>query len=242
MNDIKVILAIILLIINCINCSELNNERKVNETKILKKDSSITNEQIGEKVENMSYIVENGIIIDSIDNEKLIEKVIIVNSKEIENELYIIYAKYMIEDPVRFEMSLYYEGHFLNLRDKENIKINENKLLNYTDFFNSKNEFNIGETCSHYDKIEFEKLNIISDNGLYLYLIVPQCSDWNKHIVLKRENDSFTELFEIESTDTRLNFKLKNESTVYCQYKETTENSVETFDFEYDFVKQQIIK
>ena len=242
MNDIKVILAIILLTFICINCTEFNNERKGNETKILKIDSSITNKQIKESVVNKSYIVKNGIVIDSIDNEQLIEKVLIVNSKEIENEQYVIYAKYMIEDPVRFEMSLYYEGHFLNLGKKETIIIDENKLLKYKDLFNSKDEFNIGECCFHSNKIEFEKLNIVPDNGLYLYLIVPQCSDWNKHIVLKRDNNTFTKLFEIESTDTRLNFNLKNDSTVYCQYKEVTEYSVETFDFEYNLAKQQIIK
>jgi hypothetical protein len=175
-----------------------------------------------------SFVMNNGVITDTIFEDELTEKIMVKNYKVLDNELFICYSKYRVEEPLKEDLSFYSKGNYigkskdLSLKDKigdiveaSNVEVKETILL--------------VSSCSHDDKIYFDKIT----SKKLLYAAIPVCSELYHHQIFSEKDSTYILEFEFESYDSWLDFKLINDSTITANYTELTETGNEKLDFKH---------
>jgi hypothetical protein len=235
------ILIISILLVG-LSCSQKPN----NKNPQLNKDSTkvMTVDDIDGSLKNVRYRTEGNTILDTIFIDSLVDKISLVNLKEIHGSKYLVYAKYLIEEPIKYDMSYYYESTYLTKIDTgANLdfrgELHEPEIIKnlYTplDLGNC-----CGSNCTDVRMFEFESIESM-DSVNYIYITTPQCSDWQNHILVKDQNGILTKLFEIESSDFNLKFETENDSTLKTEVHLFTEDSYDKQEFRFDFLNEKII-
>jgi len=221
-------LYIALILVFGFNCFAQNNA-----------DSNIKNQDL-----KVYYVGNNGKITDTIYLDSLKLKAIIHNIEIIDNKFYISYSLYNIEDELKYDMSFYYDGHYLNSYDLENLPAPKDTLFDFNKLISQDSAIFLGNSCSHDDKLRFERSNIIpgSDSTIYIYAKLQDCSDWITHIMIKKNGNHFEKLFEIESTDYLVNFRMENDSVLICDYNQLFEDAIDKYTFKFDLKKNKEIE
>ena len=181
---------------------------------------------------------------DSDIDDSLTEKVIIHNTQIIDNKFYIAYSKYSLEKDLKYDMSFYYDGHYINSYDLENLPPRKGLLFDFNKLISKDSAILIGEFCSHDDYLKFERFMKMpdSDSIIYIYAIKLDCSDWRTHMIIEKVDNHFKKLFEIESTDDRLDFNIQSDSILTCEYDKLFEDKLDTYKFKYDFLNGNVIE
>jgi len=225
---------ILTIFIFCIGCNHTpkTNSKTANPNK--------------DSLQNVEYIAFNGKVIDTIYIDSLTEKAIIYNDLLIDNKLYIVFSKLLVGKSSKGEPVSDYHGHFINSYKFENLPAKIGEIFNLDKLASASEDtaFKLGESCTEDDNIPFTRLNAFpdSDSKIYIYARLPLCSDWVDHIILEKVNRHFEKLFDIESTDSEINFKKTNDSIIYCKYNQLTEEKITSFEYKYDFKNKMIIK
>lgn len=236
-----------LMIFTVSGCKQTSNKRAVTNNDTLiesQKNDKKSISDIDGSLNNVSYVAENGVITDTIYHDSLIDKAVIYNTQIIDNKLYLSFSKYSIEKNIKYDMSFYYKGHFINSCDLEKLPAKEGVLFDYNKLISQDSAILIGESCSHDDNLNFERFMIMpdSDSTIYIYAKRQDCSDWKTHIVIKKVATHFEKLFEIESTDNTLDFKILNDSILRCDYNQMFEDGVDKYEFKYNLIKRTVIE
>jgi len=193
--------------------------------------------------DKFTYIAKNGEIIDSINNDSLVEKAIINSTRIIDNKFYVDFSKFFAENKLRYDLSFYYVGHYINSYDSENLPAKVGELFNYEKLISKDTAVLIGYACLYSDNVVFEKFGLLSDIGkLYIYAKRKDCSAIITHMIYKKSCGHFEKLFEIRSTEDIINFTKNNDSIISCRYKIYNESEKSVCDFTYDFKNEKIIK
>jgi hypothetical protein len=225
------------------SCSQKPNDKNPQ----LSKDSTkvMTVDDIDGSLKNVRYRTEGNNILDTIFIDSLVDKISLVNLKEIHGSKYLVYTKYLIEEPMKYDMSYYYESTYLTKIDTgANLdfrgELHEPEIIKnlYTplDLGNC-----CGGNCTDVRMFEFESIESM-DSVNYIYITTPQCSDWQNHILVKDQNGILTKLFEIESSDFNLKFELENDSILKTRFWHYVEDSYEESEFRFDYFNNQILK
>ena len=241
------ILAVLIIIFSCNQKPKNTKTEDIISQIHFAKDSSkvMTVDDIDGSLENVRFLTEGNTILDTIYLDSLIDKISLVNSTIIHGSQYLVYTKYSIEDPIKYDMSYYYESTFLT-------KIDSGANLDFRDTLiepdiikNIRTPLDIGNccggNCTDVRMFDFKLIQTI-DSSNYIYVITPQCSEWHNHILIKDENGILTKLFEIESSDFNLKFEVENDSIFKTRVRYFTEDSYDEEEFRFDFFNNQIIK
>lgn len=203
-----------------------------------------TVDDIDGSLDNVSYVANGGIITDTIYHDELKEKITIGHSKKIGNNVFISYSKYSLEEPIKYDMSFYYDGHFINTIQSDSLPVLTEELEDFNSFEFTNDPFEIGDACSYYDIVEFSELMILNgiDSGNYIHAKKSECPDWTNHIVFKDTQDGFQKLFELETTDEDVKFKLRNDYVLTTNYSQLYDGGdYYEYHFEYDLNNQIIL-
>ncbi|WP_460023850.1 hypothetical protein [Marinifilum fragile] len=190
-----------------------------NEVPIIKKSREIE-----------SLIMNNGIITDTIFKDELSEKILVKNYKILDNELFICYSKYKVEEPLKEDLSFYSRGNYIGKSKDVSLKEKIGSLIAASDV-ELKESILLCSSCSHDDKIYFDK---ITSKKLF-YASVPVCSELYHHQVFSKKDSTYILEFEFESYDSWINFKLINDSTITANYTGFSETGNEKFNFKHIF-------
>ena len=82
-----------------------------------------------------SFVMNNGIITDTIFEDELSEKIMVKNYKILDNELFICYSKYKVEEPLKEDLSFYSKGNYIGKSRDLSLK---EKIGNLIDGFTSR--------------------------------------------------------------------------------------------------------
>lgn len=237
----KTLLTILTGLIICIGCNKKQTPAKsINEDQEKvnnKQKTSLNIDDIDGSLGNVQYRAFNGVITDTIYLDSLIEMASIHDTIIIDSKVYLSYAVESIGKSSGGKKVSNFEGHFINSSELKESPVPIGKTFKCDKLISYDTALNLGSSCSNAsDRIDFERLEIFpdSDSLLLFYLRLPQCSHWTDHTIVKYMNGHFERLFNIESTDYKLDFKIRNDSIVYCHYKQLTEDSSESFDFEFN--------
>ena len=185
----RYLLLTIVLIIQ-ISCAQQNSQEKNEQTN----ESAVkTVEDIDGSLENVSYVANMGVITDTIFYDELKEKITIGQSKRIGNKVFISYSKYSLEEPIKYDMSFYYDGHFINTIQSDSLPNPTDELKDFNSFEYTNEPFEIGDACGSYDIVDFLELTILDgiDSNNYIYATKSECPDWTNHIVFKDSKTGF---------------------------------------------------
>lgn len=242
----RITLLILLLVLIVLGCklSPTKSDNKPEQNKISKINNIKTLADIDSSLKNVSYVAENGIIYDTIYHDSLIEKALIVNTEIIDNTFYLSYSKYSVEKEMKYDLSFYYDGHFINSYDSVNLPAKKWELFDYNKLTSVDSEIFIGHSCTNNDNLDFERFNDFpdSDSIIYIHAKMSDCDMRINHIFLKKVEHHFEKLFEIISTESNPKFEIKDDSIIYSKYKLLTEDTLYINEFKYDFKNHCIIE
>lgn len=129
-------------------------------------------------------------------------------------------------------------GVYLNSIDEKKVPVNIYEIFQNDEQIRNDSEFDLEDIASYNDKVVIEKINDISlnDNCIYLHIIVPEESDYHKHIFLKYKNKTFQKLFEIEAQEI-IKLKVKNGFLLNTKYSiaDPYSNHSDNYFIEYNF-------
>lgn len=223
------------------------SQKPTDKNSQLHKDSTkvMTVDDIDGSLKNVRFITEGNTILDTIFIDSLVDKISFVNLKEIHGSKYLIYTKYSIEEPIKYDMSYYYKSTFLTKIDNvANLDFGSelrepdiiNNLCTPLDLGNC-----CGSNCTDVRMLDFDSIESI-DSANYIYVITPQCSDSQNHILIKEENGILSKLFEIESSDFILKFEIENDSILKTRFWYYAEDSIDEGELKFDLFNNKMIK
>lgn len=218
------VLILIYIILSIVSCNSIKNSNKpINQIK-----TEVSTVQEEREIE--SFVMYNGVITDTIYVEELTEKIMVKNYKVLDGELFICYSKYMVEEPLKNDLSFYFKDNYIVRASDFSLIEKLNKLIDIENVDVDKSIL-IGSPCSHDDIVQFDKIT----TKKLLYIAVPICSDYYYHQVFSRKDSTFILDFEFESSDSWLDFTLINDTILTTNYTLLNENDIEIIDFEYIF-------
>lgn len=203
-----------------------------------------TVDDIDGSLENVSYVVNGGIITDTIFHDELQEKIKIGFAIEIDSTIYVSYSKYSLENTLKYDMSFYFDSHFINSIQGKIIPKITGKLLDLDSLNFSGTALELGDGCGHDDVLRISEFKLANqfDSSVYILAKKPECSDGTNHILVKYSNNQFEKLFELETTQDNVNFKLQGDSLLTCIYSQFYEDWDASYDFSYDLRNKKVVR
>ncbi|MEQ9101976.1 MAG: hypothetical protein RIF36_11630 [Imperialibacter sp.] len=230
-----------LILFTQLACSQVNSQKTQEQAK----SSDVkTIDDIDGSLENVSYVANGGIITDTIFHDELQEKIKIGFAIEIDSTIYISYSKYSLENTLKYDMSFYFDGHFINTVQGNSIPGISGELLDLDSLNFMGPALELGDGCGHDDVLRISEFKLANrfDSSIYILAEKPECSDGTNHILIKYVNNQFDKLFELETTQDNVNFKLEGDSLITCIYSQFYEDWDESYDFAYDLRNSKIVR
>lgn len=227
------------LLILLFGCSQNNTETsdsQLPKNEEAKGEEVKTVDDIDGSLKNVSYVANGGIITDTIFHDQLKEKIRIGQVLRIDSTVYISYAKYSLEYPVKYDMSFYYDGHFISSIAADSLPEVSGELIDFELLISSDSAYSVGDACGNEDVVEFSEMKSPKtlDAAVFIHVKKPECSDWTNHMVLKKSGNHFEKIFELEEFGKSLPFKYKQDSILVCCSSSYFKDGGNSYDFEYD--------
>lgn len=176
---------------------------------------SKTGDDIDESLKNVSYVLENNIILDTIYLDSLVEMMLLVKSIDLNEERYFVFSKYSMEIPPNYDMSFYYDSHYITKADTALLNDYSGELLN-VDSLSLPNPLLELSKCGHGTSIELWIQEIHDTVSIcnYVYTVLPLYAHTSEHILIKDCNNELTIAFSEESDEIRLFFLVQDDSVI----------------------------
>lgn len=168
------------------------------------------------KIESIVY--SNGIATDTIFYDELNLKIRIGHTAKIDSTIYISYSKYSIESPIKYDMSFYFDNHYISAIKGNNMPELTGELLDYDSIEFLGTALKLGPGCG--DIIEFSEMALIprTESSFYIHAKKPECPDWTSHLILKCSSNNFELLLELRTSDEEQHFKIQDDSILTTKY------------------------
>ncbi len=206
---------------------------------------------VQEKVLDREYkitrVISDGITTyDTIFLDSIVEKILPESTVRIGDSQYLLFSKFAIEEPMKFELSYYPSTQYISRIDTSIVLKFEDVLIekNSIEFINSPLELGdcCGGDCSDALLFDFKKAQSL-DPSNYIYLITTVYEELSKHILVKDNNGELVKLFEIESSNRYLRFDIKNDTILWTNYwSYTDEQDYVEKQFQYDLLNFEVLK
>ena len=241
----KALLIILTLLISYSSCNQRQGEESQTDSQLHINNTQKAFESVADidrSIDKVQYIVFNGIITDTIYLDSLIDKATIHDAIVIGEKSFLSYAINSLGLSTSGEDVNNFIGHYICSIDSMKEPMDLGKTFDPNSLITSDIPYNLGRSCSNEkDIIKIYSLSIIPDSSLYFYAAMPQCSEWYQHIIIEYKFGQFQELFSIESSDTRLIFKLENDTILKCDYTEVYEDGIDKSVFRYNTIRRKKI-
>ena len=172
------------------------------------------------QTESTEKSVEKNFEVQDTATDTIIHGAKILGEAVIHGKFYLVYSKYIYEYPKEYDDSYYFEGIFMNSYDKENLPIRKNGLFDISMLSSTDNEVELGDICSHNDRVRINEFKIgnTDSSNFYILVSIPQCSDYFDHKVFRKQGANFKLIVEHDSHNFSANFKTKGDSIIYYNY------------------------
>jgi hypothetical protein len=168
------------------------------------------------KIESIVY--SNGIATDTIFNDELDLKIRIGHTAKIDSTIYITYSKYSLESPIKYDMSFYFDNHFISAIRGHSLPEITGEFLDYDSIEFLGTAIKLGPGCG--DIIGFSEMTSIprTDSSFYIHAKKPECPDWMSHLILKCSPNNFELLLELRTSDEDQRFTIQDDSILTTKY------------------------
>ena len=194
---------------------------------------------------NLEFLGRAGIGITDTINVDSLKKVASIKSSIIfKHQIYVTYAVQSVGKSYHGEPVADFGGQFLAKLSTERLPAPQFTDIDFDKLKTSGTAYKLGDeyTIGYYsDPIYLTRLKVIPDSALYLYASFPLYGQTSYHVVLKQEDEDFKKLFDLESDDSFLNFKLNSDSILEAPCAYETADGIEFDTVKYDIRNEKRI-
>ena len=175
----------------------------------------ITIDDLDESLENVDIVLENGIVKDTIYHDSLFQKMLLVKTLDIHLDRYLVFSKYNMEIPPKYDLSFYYVGHFITKADTTLFNDYNGQIINF-DSLILPNPLVELRKCAHDSRIELwaSRINNTEVDCNYIYVTLPLYDHTSEHNLIRDCNDELITIYKKESDRVQLFFSLKGDSVI----------------------------